>query len=176
VPADTVISRSNARLSKRRAVMLCLVLLAGQHAQPALANDIPSVDDLAAAGSESRQQGIPTVVFVTREACPYCRTLRDEILLPMQRANKFGNRAVLVEVSLDRVEPLTGFDGQPTTAQAFGDRYQAQITPTLLFLDPQGREISKRIVGISNLELYGYYLQESIDTALQSIRSETPRN
>lgn len=173
--ADTMVSTRRAGLAKFCAVML-LSAIAGQHTTLASADGIRAVDNLAQAGQTSQQQGIPTVVFVSREACPYCRTLRDEILLPMQRADKFENRAILVEVSLDRVEPLTGFDGSPATAQAFGDLYQAQITPTLLFLDPQGREISKRIVGISNLELYGYYLQESIDTALRSIRSETPGN
>ncbi len=153
-----------------------LSVTAGQHPVPASADEIQAVDNLARAAQTSQKQGIPTVVFVSREACPYCRTLRDQLLLPMQRANRFENRAFLVEVNLDRVEPLTGFDDQPTTAQAFGDFYQAQITPTLLFLDPQGQEISRRIVGISNLELYGYYLQESIDTALKAIRSGPPGN
>jgi len=170
-----MIAKLKTGLAKYSAVTM-LLLMATQHPATASADDIQAVDNLARAAKASQQQGIPTLVFVSREACPYCRTLRDELLLPMQRANKFDNRAVLVEVNLDRVEPLTGFDDQPTTAQSFGDLYQAQITPTLLFLDPQGREISRRIVGISNLELYGYYLQESIDAALEAIRSATPEN
>jgi hypothetical protein len=90
-------------------------------------------------------------------------------------ADKFEQHAILVEVSLDRVEPMTGFDNSQVTAKAFGEFYNAGITPTLLFLDSEGREIGKRLVGISNLELYGYYLQKSIDEALLTIRSETPR-
>lgn len=168
-----MISKLKTGLAKYSAVML-LLTIAGQHAVPASADGIPVVDNLALAGQSSLQQGIPTVVFVSREACPYCRTLRDEILLPLQHGNKFDDRAILVEVNLDRIEPMTGFDNQLTTAQAFGELYQAQITPTLLFLDPQGQEISRRIVGISNLELYGYYLQQSIDSALQAIRAGTP--
>lgn len=169
-------SRTKTWLVKYGVFAALLMTLAGQHLLAASRDDIPAVDNFARAGQSSQQLGVPTVVFVSREACPYCRTLREEILLPMQRANKFENRAVLVEVSLDRVEPLTGFDDRPTTAQAFGDLYQAQITPTLLFLDPQGKEVSRRIVGISNLELYGYYLQQSIDSALQAIHSGTPGN
>jgi len=136
--------------------------------------EISAADNLTRTGQLSRQQGIPTVVFVSREACPYCRTLRNKILLPMQRARKFDNRAILVEMNLDRTGPLTGFENSQMTAQAFGDLYRAGITPTLLFLDPEGREISRRIVGISNLELYGYYLQQSIDEALLNIRSGVP--
>lgn len=162
-------------LTSYSAVML-LLLFAGPQSPAIAADGIPAVDNLALTGQSSAQERVPTLVFVSREACPYCRTLRDEILLPMQRADKFESRAFLVEVSLDRVEPLTGFDGKPTTGQAFGDAYQAQITPTLLFLDAQGREISQRIVGISNLELYGYYLQQSIDTALEAIRAGAPES
>jgi thioredoxin-related protein len=171
-----MISRAKTGLVKTGFFMALLTTLGGQPVIAASGKDIAAVDNLARVAQSSQQQGVPTVVFVSREACPYCRTLRDEILLPMQRANRFENRAMLVEVSLDRVEPLTGFDDEPTTAQAFGDLYQAQITPTLLFLDPQGKEVSRRIVGISNLELYGYYLQQSIDTALEAIRSGTPGN
>jgi len=170
-----MILKATADLLKTLA-LVPLFLLAGQHSPLAAGAEIPAVDNLAETGQVSQQRGIPTVVFVSREACPYCRTLRDKILLPMQRGNKFDNRAILVEISLDRVDPLTGFDDKQITAQAFGDSYQAGITPTLLFLDPEGHEISGRIVGISNLELYGFYLQQSIDAALLAIRTAASGN
>jgi thioredoxin-related protein len=158
----------------KRLALVLLFLIAGQPSLLAAEGAIPAADNLTKTGQLARQLGVPTVVFVSREACPYCRTLRDQILLPMQHANKFANRAILMEISLDRVDPLTGFENKQITAQAFGDFYQAGITPTLLFLDPEGREISRRLVGISNLELYGHYLQKSIDEALLAMRSGQP--
>ncbi|NOR19220.1 MAG: thioredoxin fold domain-containing protein [Xanthomonadales bacterium] len=128
--------------------------------------EIPQVDDLAEVGKSAVQQGIPTIVFVSRDACPYCRSLRQSVLGPMFAADKFSGRAVLVEVSLDRESLLTNFDGRQLTGAEFGEIYRAQITPTLLFLDSEGREISKRRVGISNLELYSHYLEKSINEAL----------
>ena len=133
---------------------------------------ITQASDLAKIARSSQRQGVPTIVFVSRDACPYCRTLRDSILVPMLAANKFEQRANLVEVSLDRLEPLTGFDGEMISVQAFSDRYRTGITPTLLFLDIDGREISKRRVGISNQELYSHYLQKSIDEALAVTRPQ----
>jgi len=135
-------------------------------------SEIPLASDLAEIARLSQQQGVPTIVFVSRDACPYCRTLRDSILGPMLAANKFEQRANLVEVSLDRLEPLTDFDHEMITAEAFSERYRAGITPTLLFLDVDGHEISQRRVGISNLELYSHYLQKSIDEALVVTRSQ----
>lgn len=159
---------------RKSAALILLLLIAGPLSMLAAEAVIPAADNLAKTGQAARQLGVPTVVFVSRAACPYCRTLRDQILLPMQHANKFVDRMILVEISLERVEPLTGFDNKQIAAQEFADHYQAGITPTLLFLDPEGREIGRRLVGISNLELYGHYLQESIDEALLAIRSRLP--
>lgn len=157
-----------------RTVLFLSWLLIIPSAWSAGKGDIPVADNLAAIGQLSRQQKTPVVVFISRDACPYCRTLRNKILQPLFTANKFEQRAILVEVSLDRVEAMTGFENSPITAKSFAEHYRAEITPTLLFLDSQGREVSKRLVGISNLEFYGHYLQTSIDKALAAIRSGTP--
>ena len=157
----------------RTALVLLLVVIC-QQSLFAAGGEIPQANNLAEIGRLSSQQDIPAVVFVSRDACPYCRTLRDSILKPMLAAGKFELKGILVEVSLDRVDPMTGFENNQMTAQEFADHYRAGITPTLLFLDSEGREIGKRIVGISNLELYGFYLQKSIDEALQTIGSENP--
>jgi len=154
-----------------RIAMAILLPLIAQQSLLASGAEIPQAGNLAEVARLSRQQGIPVIVFVSRDACPYCRTLRNTVLGPMSAADRFENRAILTEVSLDRVEPLTGFANKQLTAKEFGAHYRAEITPTLLFLDSEGREIGKRIVGISNLELYGFYLQKSIDQALLAIHS-----
>jgi len=157
-----------------RTALISILVLMGPQCLFAAEIEIPQAKNLADIGRMSLQQDIPAVVFVSRDACPYCRTLRDKILKPMLTADKFAHRAILVEVSLDRVDPLIGFGNSQMTAQAFGDSYKAVITPTLLFLDSEGHEVGKRIIGISNLELYGHYLQKSIDAALLVLREETP--
>ena len=156
--------------SRLRYALIFLLVVIGPQPLLAAGGDIPAANNFVEIGRNSQQQGIPAVVFISRDACPYCRTLRGTILKPMLAAGKFEQRAILVEVSLDRVEPLTGFENGSITARAFGELYRSEITPTLLFLDSEGREIAKRIVGISNLELYGFYLQKSIDEALRAIR------
>jgi thioredoxin-related protein len=151
--------------------LLALASMAVQQPVLAAGGVIPVAANLAESAKMAQQQGLPTIVYVSRDACPYCRTLTDSILGPMYAAGKFRDRAVLIELSLDKVGSLTGFDGQPITAEEFAQQYKAQITPTLLFLDAGGREISKRRIGISNLELYSQYLQRSIDAALTVTRS-----
>lgn len=159
-----------------RTALVSLLLLIGPRFLFAVEGDIPAASNLALTGQMSRQQEIPAVVFVSRDACPYCRTLRNKILKPMLAADKFEQRAILLEVSLDGGGLLTDFENKQVTAKRFGEFYNAEITPTLLFLDSEGREIGKRIIGISNLELYGHYLQKSIDEALLAMRSGNRQN
>ena len=163
--------RAMTASTRLRFVLVFLLILIGPQSVLAAGAEIPAAKNLAEVGLSSQEQGIPAVVFVSRDACPYCRTLRDTILQPLFNADKFEQRAILVEISLDRDDPLTGFENTQMTAEAFGQLYQSEITPTLLFLDSEGHEIAKRIVGISNLEFYGFYLQKSIDEALRAIRS-----
>ena len=143
--------------------LLLFVLLVFQPAVFATEQKIPLASDLGKTAQLAQQQGIPTIIFVTRDGCPYCRTLRNSVLLPMFAAGKFAQKATLLEVNLDQVEPITGFAGEWLTGQDFGELYQAEMTPTLLFLDAQGREISQRRIGISSLEYYGYYLERAIE-------------
>ena len=43
------------------------------------------------------------------------------------------------------------------------------MTPTLLFLDPDGTEIVPRIVGVNTVEMFGFYLDRAIDAARERL-------
>lgn len=159
------------RTYSRNLLMILLVLLYAPIGY-ASQTDIPRVENLAQIARSSAQQGLPVVVFVSREGCPYCRTLRNAILAPMHKANSFDNRAILVEVNLDQAVPLIGFDGEPVSTKVFAEQYRAGITPTLLFLDEDGKQLSQPRVGISNLELYGFYLNRSIDESIARLAGQ----
>ena len=114
----------------------------------------------------SDREAIPIIIFVSQHDCPYCEVLRTQVVYPMIRGGEFENRALLREVSLDPGRFLIGFDGNEIEGRLFADGYGASVTPTLLFLGPDGTEIAKRIVGISNIEYYPFYLNKAIDSAL----------
>jgi hypothetical protein len=52
---------------------------------------------------------------------------------------------------------------------AFARRYGTEVTPTLLFLEGKGRELADRIVRISNIEYYGFYLDKAIASATKAM-------
>lgn len=111
----------------------------------------------------------PIVVFVTQQGCQFCQQLREQVLHPMIKADGLKNRVILREVSLDKGFEFDGFDGSRISGRKFAGNYDAAITPTLLFLDSQGREATDRIVGISNIEYYAFYFDKAIAAATQTL-------
>lgn len=111
----------------------------------------------------------PIVVFVTQHGCQFCEQLRQLVLHPMIKGDGLSDRVILREASLDPGIEFYDFEGSLVTGREFAGRYDAAITPTLLFLDARGREAGKRIVGISNIEFYGFYLDKAIASATQAV-------
>ena len=64
---------------------------------------------------------------------------------------------------LDRRQPIRDFAGQAGAALAA--RWQARFTPTVLFLDAQGRELAGRLVGVAVPDFYGAYLDQALAEA-----------
>jgi len=126
------------------------------------------IDAAASFQADARNSGNskrPIVVFVTQRGCHFCEQLRQQVLQPMIKGDRLSDRVILREVSLDQGIEFYDFEGSLVTGREFAGRYDAAITPTLLFLDARGREAGKRIVGISNIEYYGFYLDKAIAAA-----------
>ena len=120
------------------------------------------VRDLGADARLARERGLPILMVVSQHHCPFCDLLREEVLLPMVRSGDYVDRVILRELFLDGEQQLRDFDGRSVGPEALADRYRTFLTPTLLFLDPRGKELTDRILGINTVEFYGYYLDASI--------------
>lgn len=111
----------------------------------------------------------PIVIFVSQHGCQFCEILRKQVLLPMLRAGELDGKVILREVSLDSGFQLRDFTGERIGGSSFARRYDAEITPTILFLDGSGQEVADRIVGVGNIEYYGFYLDKAIAAATKVI-------
>jgi len=126
---------------------------------------IPLVESLVADGRLSSSQQLPIVIFISQTGCQFCEALRKQVLFPMLRSGQFAGKMVFRELSLDAGFKLEDFDGSTISGSDFAGRYGASLTPTLLYLDPDGKELEKKRVGISNIEYYGFYMLRSIKSA-----------
>ena len=135
-------------------------------------DEVPLVDDLAALGRTAERRRLPIVLLVSRSDCSYCMVIKDEVLNPMMKSGEYDDQALIVELMLDSVEPLRWFDGEHGVRDELASRFAADVTPTLLFLGPDGTELARRIRGINTPELFGFYVDRAIGTARTRMGSE----
>ena len=128
-------------------------------------DEIPLIDDLAALGRVAGRRRLPIVLLVSRSDCSYCALLKEEVLNPMMKSREYDDQALLGELMLDSVEPLRGFQGEYELRDDLASRFDADLTPTLLFLAPDGTELAPRIRGVNTLEFFGFYLDRAIESA-----------
>ena len=136
--------------------------------QFALAKDtaLPVPASLPAAAGIAALKNEPLVLLISLPGCPFCELVRRNYLLPAQRDGSL--QAWQLNIS-DRTTPLTGFDGQATTAAAQIAAWKAGFTPTVLFLGPAGQDLAERLVGLASVDFYGAYLEERLAQARRAV-------
>jgi len=137
---------------------------------PSSGRELATVHDFFALGAEARKRRLPILVSVSQGYCPFCDRIRAEILRPMVISGDYDDRVLIREFFMDSTEKVRDFDGKRKAAGDIADGYRVWVTPTLLFLGPDGRELNPRILGINTPEMYGYYVDEAIDASLQRLQ------
>ena len=133
---------------------------------------VPIARDLQADGRVSRQQGIPIMLLVTRTDCGYCKLLKRAVVHPMIISGEYVDRVLIREVIVDGESDLADFDGTTVSPFAVADRYDALLTPTVLFVGHDGRVLVDKLVGISNEDMYLWYLDNALAGATRLLRSD----
>lgn len=133
--------------------------------QPVQVPSLPQVSDLEADAQQARREGQVILLVVTRPGCNYCEVLKREVIGPMVRSGDYRDRTLIRELHLDTPGTVMDFQGRQVTVGQLAEQYDEWLTPTVLLLGPEGQELVPRIRGISNLEFYGYYLDQAIEEA-----------
>ena len=144
------------------------LLLVGLLAQPLLASNgqiVQQAEDLSSLGRDSSDRHIPIVLMFSSRHCEYCERLEAEFLVPMKRSGEYEDKALIRKLDLDRLTRVVDFNGEKIDAEALADRYDVDVTPTVVFLDHQGRQLAKRLIGLGNVFFYGGLLDEAIEIA-----------
>ena len=132
---------------------------------------VPVAHDLQQEGRQAQSRQLPIMLTFSADDCSYCELLEEDFLQPMLLSGEYGDRAIIRKLILDDGSSVSDFSGRETEATRLSDQYRVFVTPTILFIDGEGRELAERIVGINTPELFGGYLDACIDTALASIRN-----
>ena len=136
-------------------------------AQPASAGDggVPRLTDLVQDGARSSEQKRVILIEFASEDCPYCRQLEDEFLKPMLKNREYDEKVLIRAAMLYEGQAIVDFDGTTISADTLADRYGVELTPTMLFLDSRGNQLSEPLVGIWSPDFFGGFIDARIDSA-----------
>lgn len=119
---------------------------------------------------QSNQQQLPIMLIFSAEWCEYCEILDEYVFTPMILGKLYDNKLMLMRhVGLDEPEPITDWDGQSLTKEQWAYKLDADLTPTVLFVNAQGKEIAPRIIGIPEISLYANVIHRNLNIAYKNM-------
>jgi thioredoxin-related protein len=151
-------------MTTRRELLAASLL--GTLLAPARAAEVllPTPDSLAAALESAMQRHRALVLMVSLPGCPWCKLVRQSYLTPLRAEGQ-----PVIELSNQDESRITDFDGAATTPARVVTRLRVQVTPTVLFVGREGKEVAQRLLGVSSVDFYGAYLQERVDAANRAV-------
>lgn len=166
-------SASGSRRSSLLAPLVLLVAMFGaMFAADAVSGDVVTMQGIADFRSEAqllKSDNLILVLEFSSEYCGYCRKLENLFLLPMQRNAGYDDKILVRSISLDAFETVVDFDGRTVSTSDFASRYGVSLTPTVLFLNADGVEMSERLVGIWSEDFYGGFIDNRIEAARERL-------
>ena len=106
----------------------------------------------------------PLVVMVSLEGCPFCKVVRENYLLPLQREG-----LPVVQINMRDKSALVGFDATPQTQDGLIRQWGIKIAPTVLFFGERGQEVAQRLNGAYLPDFYNAYLEEQLTIARRAV-------
>jgi thioredoxin-related protein len=156
--------------ARSKSTTVALVLAASLAVAGAGAEGIKPAVDLRSEGRAAQRDCKPLLLEFAATYCEYCSLLEREVLNPTLLNRDYERRVLMRKLLIDRSTRLGDFAGKDSiTAGQLAQRYKVSVTPTLLFVDGSGQELTERMVGVTTLDFYGGYLDLALDRARASL-------
>jgi thioredoxin-related protein len=88
---------------------------------------------------EAAREGKRVMVYFGQDGCPYCKALMKSSFGPGPIADKTRKHFVAIAINLWGDAEVTWIDGTKTTEKELARALKVQFTPTLLFLETNGK-------------------------------------
>ena len=124
---------------------------------------LPVASDLEEDGRVGRSRNAVILLYFAAPDCRYCMKLEEAVLKPMLRSGDYDKQVILRKVDWRSPAIVVGFSGQWISLHSLAEHYAVKVTPTLVFVDPSGREVAPRILGFQSADFFWYYLDQSVE-------------
>ncbi len=156
------------------AILACAALPASAASTPLTeaAPGVPTADDLRVdARAAAKLGGAVLLVFVS-DRCGYCEVVLNEFLIPMSRNIDYSQRIVMRRIVTNSDRPLRDFRGEILTHRRFAQTAGIRMTPVVQMFGVKGQLLGKPLVGLTTIDYYGHYLDQTIDRALDPVQAK----
>lgn len=109
---------------------------------------------------EASKNNKRVALYFYQDGCPYCTKLIQENFTKPDIVEKIKKNLDVVAINMWGDREVTDFEGKQTTEKKFAADMKVQYTPTLLFLDEDGKVI---------LRVNGYYTPDKLNLALDFV-------
>ncbi len=147
--------------------LLSLLLASSAHSAEV---ELTELVNFKADAAEAKAKKIPILVMFSATYCGYCSIVKEEFLKPMKISGDYTDKVIVRVLELDSGDDVIDLNGKSVDPEDFAQRYNVQLTPTLIFIDANGKELAQQMVGVTTVDFYGGYLDDSIDSSLLQIR------
>lgn len=154
----------------RTIITLTTLMLALLLHTAAAAVSVATTSDLRADARLALQKHVPVLLVFTASDCGYCDLLESDILRPMLISGDYDNKVIIRKIVIDEQDSVHDFNGKTISTSALVKHYGIYVTPTMLFLDAHGKELSERILGINTPEMFGGRVDAAIAESLARLR------
>ncbi|GAO36461.1 hypothetical protein SCT_1868 [Sulfuricella sp. T08] len=149
-------------------IILTWFTAAGAHAADSA--EVPIAHNLATDAQEAKTRGVPIMLVFGSHNCPFCLLLNRDFLQPMRRNPEYEAKVMMRRIDISANVALRGFSGKTTTHARFAKEHRIKLTPTIKWFDPEGRELTEPLIGLTTPDYYGGFLDQRIDEALAKMR------
>jgi len=157
--------------------LLTLGLMSSQFALADSEDDLPPVTivqakNLHADSQQAQSRHVPILLMFAQQGCSWCQYVEEDQLKPMLRNADYRARVIIRQVMLDDLGSITDFDGSQTDANTLAIRYNASLTPTVVFVDGHGKQLVHNLVGVRNTDFYGGELDDALAQSAQVLHDK----
>ena len=89
----------------------------------------------------------------------------------MLLSGDYTHKVIIRKVVIDEETPLKDFNGKSIEVDDFVLRYNVFVTPTMVFIDPNGKELTKRMIGINTIDYFGGDVDNAIERSIKKLKS-----
>ncbi|MFW2438481.1 MAG: thioredoxin fold domain-containing protein [Arenicellales bacterium] len=130
---------------------------------------LPWATDLSRESHHAACKGQPLVVMFGSSECPYCSVVRSLYMVPLSKDTRYPG-IVVRELEIDSETQVKDFSGKVTSMRKLAASYGVYLVPTVMVFGPDGKQTGKPVIGISNEDFYGFYLDEKIANGVSMVK------